>query len=56
MRACLRLRSEKADRVPWTDYSIANGTLRWQTALREYVGWVAYSAMGRMGIRPFSAA
>jgi uncharacterized SAM-binding protein YcdF (DUF218 family) len=33
----------------WTDYSMANGTLRWQAALREYLGGLAYSAMGRAG-------
>jgi uncharacterized SAM-binding protein YcdF (DUF218 family) len=33
----------------WNDYSMSNGTLRWQAALREYLGWGAYSAMGRAG-------
>jgi uncharacterized SAM-binding protein YcdF (DUF218 family) len=33
----------------WNDYSLAKGTLHWQSALREYLGWVAYSATGRAG-------
>jgi uncharacterized SAM-binding protein YcdF (DUF218 family) len=31
----------------WTEYSLVNGAFRWQTALHEYVGGVAYATMMR---------
>jgi len=31
----------------WSEYSLANGVLHWQVALREYVGAMGYFLMGR---------
>ena len=28
--------------TPWFEYSLAQSTLRWQLALHEWVGWLAY--------------
>lgn len=30
------------DDTPWSEYSLANGLLRWQTALHEWLGLLAY--------------
>ncbi|MEG2045465.1 MAG: YdcF family protein [Comamonas sp.] len=30
------------DATPWTEYSLAHGLLRWQTALHEWLGLLAY--------------
>jgi uncharacterized SAM-binding protein YcdF (DUF218 family) len=35
--------------TPWTEYSLAQGALRWQIALHEYFGWLAYRAVGMIG-------
>ncbi|UUZ76169.1 YdcF family protein [Polaromonas sp. P1(28)-13] len=35
-------------RIPWTQYSLAEGAIRWRIALHEYVGIVAYGAAGRI--------
>jgi uncharacterized SAM-binding protein YcdF (DUF218 family) len=34
-------------RTPWTQYSLAQGVSRWQTALHEYLGLLAYRLLGR---------
>ena len=36
-------------RTRWSEYSLATGALRWQTALHEYFGWLAYAIAGRAG-------
>lgn len=33
--------------TPWTEYSLARGAQRWQLALHEGLGWLAYAMMGR---------
>jgi hypothetical protein len=33
--------------TPWTEYSLANILGRWQTALHEWVGLLAYRVAGR---------
>lgn len=33
--------------TPWTEYSLAQGALRWQLVLHEYLGWLAYVMAGR---------
>lgn len=38
-----------SSQTAWTEYSLANGILHWQAALREYLGSLAYSVMGRAG-------
>ena len=38
-----------SDATTWSEYSLANGILRWQASLREYFGSLAYSVMGRAG-------
>jgi uncharacterized SAM-binding protein YcdF (DUF218 family) len=35
-------------RTPWTQYSLAQGVSRWQTALHEYLGLLAYRLSGRL--------
>jgi uncharacterized SAM-binding protein YcdF (DUF218 family) len=35
------------NRTAWTEYSLVAGAFRWQTALHEYLGWLAYRAAGR---------
>lgn len=34
-------------RTPWTQYSLVQGVSRWQTALHEYLGLLAYRVLGR---------
>lgn len=34
--------------TPWTQYSLAQGTSRWQAALHEYLGLLAYRLAGRL--------
>lgn len=36
-------------RTRWSEYSLAAGAFRWQTALHEYIGWLAYAVTGRAG-------
>lgn len=36
-----------SSQTAWTEYSLANGISHWQAALREYLGSLAYSVMGR---------
>jgi hypothetical protein len=31
-----------AQTTPWTEYSLAHGLLRWQVALHEWLGLLAY--------------
>ncbi|QDL38792.1 YdcF family protein [Rhodoferax sediminis] len=33
-------------RTPWTEYSMAKSLWRWQLALHEWAGWLAYRAAG----------
>ena len=33
----------------WAEYSLVKGAFRWQTALHEYVGAVAYAIQGKLG-------
>lgn len=34
--------------IPWTQYSLANGVIRWRVVWHEYVGLIAYWAAGRI--------
>lgn len=34
--------------TPWTEYSLAQGALRWQLALHECAGWLAYRLAGQL--------
>lgn len=34
--------------TPWTQYSLVQGVSRWQTALHEYLGLLAYRLSGRL--------
>ncbi|MGH8821946.1 MAG: YdcF family protein, partial [Rhodoferax sp.] len=34
-------------RTPWTEYSMAKSLWRWQLALHEWAGLLAYRAVGR---------
>ncbi len=36
-------------RTRWSEYSLATGARRWQIALHEYFGWLAYWVAGRAG-------
>ncbi len=36
-------------RTHWTEYSLVGSALRWQIALHEYFGWLAYWVAGRAG-------
>lgn len=38
------------DATPWTEYSLVRGALRWQLALHEGLGWLAYAAAGRAAL------
>lgn len=33
----------------WTEYSLVGSAFRWQIALHEYFGWLAYAVAGRAG-------
>lgn len=37
-----------ADNTPWTHYSLVGGALRWQLALHELLGLVAYRVTGKL--------
>ena len=34
--------------TPWTEYSLGSGVRRWQLALHERLGWLAYRLTGRL--------
>ena len=34
--------------IPWTQYSLAEGVIRWRMVLHEYMGIVGYRVMGRI--------
>jgi uncharacterized SAM-binding protein YcdF (DUF218 family) len=36
-------------RTAWTEYSIADGIVRWESVLHEYLGLLAYRMLGRIG-------
>jgi uncharacterized SAM-binding protein YcdF (DUF218 family) len=36
--------------TPWMEYALVDGAFRWQIALHEYLGWLAYAAAGRAAL------